>query len=399
MAAFVLAQPHAFAEVSPAPGSWSYLKMEGEIALGANNYGLAERNLNQALKEAEKFGNDVRLATTLHLLGTLYSVRGNFPKAEPLLERELRVREKALGPEHPQVVANVGTMTQFYLNHGSPPKAERLANLLVGFAERKVKEQQVMNDNLRKLDGIYLKSKDYSEARTILHKLQDETQRTTANQDLELATTLDTIGTLYKERSRFDVAEKMYKHALSFRERTLAPNHLALAFSHENLGALYQAQAKNDLAQQSFRQALDITEKNLQPGRPEFFKRLDALAQAQIAMGRNSEAESLYRHGIELMQKTNNGGDIGRASLALGTLYLKTGKYNQAEPLLKVALKSAESANGPQHASLAPVLDSYADALDKLSRTGEAAKLRARSRSIKGPSIVQKVEADATSPH
>lgn len=376
------------------PESWKALQQEGDTALSVNNYGLADRSLNQALPEAEAFGpGDMRLAQTLHSLATLYSTRGSFTKAEPLYERELRVKEKALGPEHPEVVACVGKLAQFYLNHDSPAKAERLTNLLLTFADRKVKEQDGLKTNFGKLDQVYVKSADYSEARTILQKLEETTQRANATQGLELATTLDSLGHLYKDRRRFDLAEKMYKRAFSFREHTLPPGHLALAYSYENLANLYVAQGKNAEAEPYFKQSLEVTEKTLQPGRPELYRRLDELAQAHLSMGQTAEAVSLYQRALKVMENAKGGNpDVGKASFSLGMLYIKEGHYGQAEPLLKRALQISESTNGPQHASVAPILDGYAEALEKMNKTGEAAKMRARAKVIRGTTVVQKTD-------
>jgi tetratricopeptide (TPR) repeat protein len=365
---------------------WQQLKRTADNAYASNNYGLAERTYLEALKQAEAFGpSDVRLADTLHQLVSLYSTRAQFGKAEPLFERELRVREKAMGGEHPEVVATVGRLAQFYIDHGTPQKAERLTKLLLTFAERKVKEQQAVKDEFGKLHKFYERSKDYAEAQAMLRKLEDITAKTTANQDLELATTLDMLGRLYQARNQYDFAERLFKNALAMRERTLSPEHLALAQSYENLAGLYTAQGKQEEAQKYFKQSLEVTEKSLQPTRPEFFTRLDQLGKGYQSTGHRAEAESLYKRGLALIDaRSPQSFDAERISFALGALYLKQGKFSAAEPLLKRALKLSESAHGPQHAAVAPILDSYADALDKLNRGGEAAKYRARSRAIRG---------------
>jgi len=68
------------------------------------DYAEAEKLFLAALKEAEKFGDQVlRLATSLNNLATLYYSQGKYAQAEPLFRRALAIREKALGPEHPQV--------------------------------------------------------------------------------------------------------------------------------------------------------------------------------------------------------------------------------------------------------------------------------------------------------
>jgi tetratricopeptide (TPR) repeat protein len=376
---------------------WQTLKRDGDNALSSSNYGVAERDLTQALTFADKFGNaDLRLADTLCSLAALYSTRGQFTKAQPFYERELRVREKAIGGENPQVVALVGKLAQFYLNHGSPQKADHLCTLLISFADRRVKDQQSVKEQFGKLDHYYDKSKGYAEAQKILVKLKDETERTTADENLELAATLDSLAAIYQGLHKYDIAERMYKNALSFREHTLSANHLALAYSYENLANLYEAQGKSEVAEPYFKRSLEITEKILQPGRAEFYKRLDELAQSHISMGQTAQAESLYKHALTLMDKTSSRGDQGKASLALGELYVKEGRYAQAEPLMKRALADAEAEKGPHHMAVAVILDSYADVLSKLSKSSEAAHLRERARSIRGLSMnlnAEKAEA------
>jgi tetratricopeptide (TPR) repeat protein len=371
--------------------SWQRIKREADTAYSQNNYGVAERGFQDALKHAEKLGpNNIHIAETLHCLVALHITRGQFTKAEPLFERELRVKEKALGPEHPEVVATVGRLAEFYLDHGNPTKADRLTNLLAGFSDRKVKDQQAMKDTFGKIKKYYDKSIDYAEAQAQLKRLEETTHRITAQQDLELATTMDALGRLYQTREKLDVAERMYKGALALRQRTLAPEHMALAYSFENLANLYTIQGKQELAQSYMKQSLEVTEKTLQPGRPEFFHRLDSLAKTHSSMGHNGDAESLYKKALAIIDKSSpNSYDAGKASFALATLYLKQGRAAEAEPLMKRALKGAEGANGPEHAAVAPILDTYAEVLDKLNKTGDAARLRARSRAIRGVQVSQ----------
>jgi tetratricopeptide (TPR) repeat protein len=371
---------------------WTKLMQQADDSFAANSYGQAERQYQLALLQAEKFGtSDVRLSKTLHSLASLAIARGQFAKAEPLLERELRAKEKALGGESSEVVTTVGKLAQFYLVHGTATRADRLVTLLFSFVERRLKEQQSIKDTLAHLEKYYAKSGDYSAARTDLKRLEDTTRTSTANQDLELATTLDALGHLYQEKDTLTVAEQAYREALNLRETALSPGHLALAYSYENLANLYLAQGKTDAAEPLLKKSLALTEKTLQPQRPEVYTRLDELAKTMIALGQTREAESLYKRAISLMETAgnSNGNAVGQAAYALSVLYLKGGRSGEAVPLLKRALKIAEAVNGPQHIALLPILDSYADALERVNRGGDAGKMRARARQIRGISMAQ----------
>ena len=376
---------------------WQKLNAEGENALAANNYGQAERSFLNALKEADKGGPSKKQATTLHNLANLHLARGQFAKAEPYLEKELRVKEKCLGGDHPDVVNQVGKLTQFYLNHGSSLKAERMSALLLTFGHKRLTELNKLHDDFKHLAGFYKSHAGFGDAQTLLKQLETVSDRTFANHYLELAVTLDSLGSIYKERQKQALAEQMFKCALNLRERALPDDHMALATSCENLANLYSSQGKTSLAEPFYKQALSITEKTLQPGRPEVFQRLDSLGRTYLSLGHNSEAESLYKRGITILEQSSGPGnkDLGSTSLALANLYIKQGRFAESEPLLKRALKISEGVNGPQHASVAPILDTYADVLDKLNRSSDASKLRNRAKTIRGTSIAQEGQHEA----
>ncbi len=382
-----VAQAHA----APA-GTWETLKKTGDEALQVNNYGVAERNLLAAVKEAEKFGDgDIRLATSLKDLAAYYKIRGSFAKAEPLLERELRVREKSQGAEHPDVVANVARMVQFYLQQGKVEKAERLSTLLVNFADRKLKEQKTLRDQINTLNTYFEKHPGYKDSSKILKQLESTTGKTVANQDMEFATSLDTVAILFKGRNKYTLAEQLYKRALELRLRNLPPGHLALALSYDNLGSLYAAQGQNALAEQNFKASLQVTEHTLDLTRPDVYGRLDSLAKAHLNLGELTEAEALYKKVIALVQKgpPAKGAVACECNYALGNIYMKQGRYAEAAPLFKRSLECAEYINGPQHAQVATMCDAYAAALQNSNRTSDAAKFRERARSIRGFSSEQ----------
>ena len=80
----------------------------GATASQRGQYEEALRRLELALKEAEAFGEqDPRYATTLNNLASVYEAQGRYAQAEPLYKRALAIREKALGPDHPDVAQSL----------------------------------------------------------------------------------------------------------------------------------------------------------------------------------------------------------------------------------------------------------------------------------------------------
>jgi tetratricopeptide (TPR) repeat protein len=91
------------------------------------DYPAAERSLSAALAAAEKFGpQDRRLARSLNDLAVLCDEQGNYAKAEPLYERALKIREEALGANHPEVATSLYNLAGLYQSQGKYAKAEPL---------------------------------------------------------------------------------------------------------------------------------------------------------------------------------------------------------------------------------------------------------------------------------
>jgi tetratricopeptide (TPR) repeat protein len=91
------------------PDKPHYLNDAGLIAVALGHYHEAEPLYQRSLAIREKaFGPDhPDVATSLNNLALLYRAEGAYPKAEPLYQRSLAIREKALGLDHPDVAKSL----------------------------------------------------------------------------------------------------------------------------------------------------------------------------------------------------------------------------------------------------------------------------------------------------
>ncbi len=80
------------------------LDREVTESCAAGDYVLAERLLNNAIRQAEDYGKlDPRLPFAIHSLAALYCTQRRYQDAERLYWQGLVTREKILGPDHPDV--------------------------------------------------------------------------------------------------------------------------------------------------------------------------------------------------------------------------------------------------------------------------------------------------------
>ena len=66
------------------------------------------------------------LRQSLNNLAELYRDQGRYAEAEPLYKRSLAIREKALGPDHPDVATALNNLAVLYEDQGRYADAEPL---------------------------------------------------------------------------------------------------------------------------------------------------------------------------------------------------------------------------------------------------------------------------------
>ena len=75
-------------------------------------------------------------AITLNNLAILYRNQGKYEEAEPLFQRALAIKEKALGPEHPATARTLNNLALLYWNQGKYEEAEPLFQRALAIKEK-----------------------------------------------------------------------------------------------------------------------------------------------------------------------------------------------------------------------------------------------------------------------
>lgn len=86
------------------------------------------------------------MAVSLNNLANLYCNQGKYAQAETLYQRALAIREKVLGPEHPDTITADLNLALLYRNKGDHSKAASLFKHLIATIENmKVTNPTVLN--------------------------------------------------------------------------------------------------------------------------------------------------------------------------------------------------------------------------------------------------------------
>ncbi len=164
-----------------------------------------EQALAVAVREVDlargfKPGENADLATSLNNLGVTYSALGRYGEAEPPLRQALAMREKVLGPRHPEVATTLGNLGELLVARDRPAEAE-----------------EALLRALEIREGAF------------------------AADTADMAETLNNLGELYFRRNLLDEGERMLLRALAIRERELGPAHPQVARTLDILAGFVQA--------------------------------------------------------------------------------------------------------------------------------------------------------------
>jgi tetratricopeptide (TPR) repeat protein len=177
-------------------------------------YGEAVDRLQEVVsKRADDF--DV-----LAWLGSALQDAARYSEAEPLYQRALVIRLKALGPEHLSTAASLGGLGSLHRDQEAYAKAELL-----------------YKRDLATTEKAFGPEHPYT------------------------AQSLDNLAEFYNTQGR--TAEALYQRALAIREKALGPEHPYTAQSLNNLARLYDWKGRTAEAEQLYQRALAIRKKAL----------------------------------------------------------------------------------------------------------------------------------------
>ena len=413
--------------------TWEQYQAEGRAMLAERRLQEAEGFLKQALVKAQDFGQaDLRLATSLKDLASLYRFQGRFVEAEPLLRLAIEVTEKD-GLDHPELAADHDLLARIYLAQMKLPEAESSFKRALILLQRKYGAQaletvpalnslgrvlQIDSKSGREAQDLLLRvigirevkqgpehpevaldfirlgrllggAKVYWDAEIEYRRALYIQEKTLGAENVTLAIVLDAIGALLGDQKRWADAEPPLRRSLALRESAYSPLSSEVAPALDNLASVLYQQKRYAEAEPLYQRSLFIWSATLGSTHPLVAVSHDALAITQSFLEKYADAESHYRSGL----------DIREAQILLSlnnTALISTaqGKLKDSEPLYKVALALLERPREkpPNSSDYAQTLSNYAGLLEEMGRKLEAGRLEARARKLQPEEPAKKAE-------
>jgi tetratricopeptide (TPR) repeat protein len=277
-------------------------------------------------------------ADLLNRAADYFHSRAAYSEAQPLYERALAIREKVLGPEHPDTAASLNILARLLQYKGN----------LAG-------------------------------ARPLLDRALMIREKVLGPEHPDTALTLDNLASVLKDQGNLEQSHLRLKRALAIREKVLGPDHIDTASSLSNFGDL----TRDPLL---LERALAIREKELRPNHFDTASTLNKLASVLKDQGNLARARSLCQRALAAYEQEVGPEHPYTAACRknLARILLASGQAAEALALAQTALNDQERALGQAHPWTLDFARVTVDALDAQSCADEAEALRARFGIAKG---------------
>src|SRR6266511_542885 len=237
-------------------------------------------------------------------LATLHYYKGEYSKAEPLYQRALAIREKSLDPEHPDVAQSLHNLAILYSNLGDYAKAEPTYQRALAITEKSLgPEHPDVAASLNNLANLYWNLGDYAKAEPLYQRALAIREKSLGPEHHDVAQSIHNLAILYSYLGDYAKAEPLYQRALAIREKSLGPEHPDVAASLNNLANLYWNLGDYAKAEPLYQRALAIREKSLGPEHPNVAISLDALARLYMAKNDIARAISFQSRAIAVIER------------------------------------------------------------------------------------------------
>lgn len=277
-------------------------------------------------------------------MGNAYRQLGLYRESRPLLEQALTLERSTLGPDHPRVARShyilagllrrlreLGPAREHYRaalairERGHDP--DDLAVSLTGLANLEVDESRFAEaselyrraltitagsagaDSPRyasHLSGLALAQWRLGEADSALAMFERVVaiqRRALAPDDLDLAWSLSTLGTLYANSKQYVLAREFGEEALAVQERALGPEHTDVAETLDMLGNLCRTEGDHARALDHHGRETAIWEKAVGAEHPNYGMALSNYARDLADLGRLPEAIATALRSLEILTR------------------------------------------------------------------------------------------------
>eukprot|EP00741_Cyanophora_paradoxa_P019219 tig00000215_g18555.t1 len=209
---------------------------------------LCDPDILNRLDEYERVGDNA---------GNLLHKMGRASEGIQFLKEALRLRKKALGPEHPNVAVEMQNLANLLHTQGDYAAARPMYEEALRVHRKALGPEHLYVAGTMQNLAILLEDQgDYAAARPMYEEALRVIKKALGPEHPDVATAMQNVANLLKAQGDFAAARPMYEEALRVKKKALGPEHPDVAGTMQSLAALLQAQGDYAAARPMYEEVL-----------------------------------------------------------------------------------------------------------------------------------------------
>jgi tetratricopeptide (TPR) repeat protein len=316
----------------------------------------------------------------------LTEVTSELVEARKILERVIAIREKVLGPVHPDTASGLNDLARLLHNLREYDAARPLCERSLAIRERVLgADHPDTATSLKGLASLLYNLREYDAARPLYERSLAIRERVLGPDHPDTAGSLNGLASLLNKLGEYEAVRPLYERSLAIYEKVLGPNHPLTARGLNDLALMLHYQGEYEAARPLYERSLAIREKVLGPDHPDTASGLKNLAHLLKNLDEYEAARPLYERSLAINEKVlgPDHPDTAFCLNGLARLLNNLGEYEAVRPLYERSLASREKVLGPDHPDTASGLNDLAGLLHDLGEYEAAHPLYERSLAIR----------------
>ena len=239
-------------------------------------------------------------AQMMQVMGDVYSSLGLYRRAEPLQRQSMEIRQRILGPEHPETLTSMNSLAIVLWYEGHYAEAKKLDRETLDVRRRVLgPEHPETLKSMSNLASVLNSEGQYAEAEKMDRETLDIGRRVLGPEHPNILKSMNNLSRVLVAEGHYAEAEKLYRETLDIQRRVLGPEHPDSLRSMTNLGDLLDKEGRHAEAEKLFRETLDIQRRVLGPEHPDTATTVYNLGVIAAHRGNRTEALSLLRQALD----------------------------------------------------------------------------------------------------
>ncbi len=317
---------------------------------------------------------DTAVIIILFRLGSLYDANYNYSEAESCYLQALNTAIPLFGEKHPAVATLYYKLGFTNNRRGLVNKALTYYNKARDLTENLLPEEEAFYASI--LHNIALINKNIGKFRLSVqqfHRALEILTRYYGQESEETYRCLRNLATVLMMDGKYFEADTIFHHIYEHRKRTFGPRSPITGHTLLDMADVALRQELADKAQNYYETCLDILDDSLESNDLFIAQAKSFFGDFFIKVGKLDTAEVLIKEALQAREKKLGPDhlDVIDNVRQLGKLYLKMGKYEKAEPLLLRALENKRKylgENNPYTANIMGLLGQLYTAWHKFDK-------------------------------